>query len=225
MPKEFIKSLKDNYDETLQQAYLNGEFVNLSLERTYYSFNRENNVKKTNYDKYRPIKVGMDFNVNPITCVLLHEYNEHPKIRVFDEISISHSGGKELMTQQICNEIIRRYPNNNNIIVYPDPAGRQKRTSAFSTDHEILRENGFRILSKNVAPSVIDRVNSVNNILKTTIIDPCCKGLIRDLEQVSNKEGTREIDKSNKISCSGCCPRSEYSASSSSIVTTFCKQW
>ena len=29
-------------------------------------------------------------------------------------------------------------------------------------------------------------------------IDPKCKLLIRDLEQVCNKEGTRDIDKSNK---------------------------
>ena len=29
------------------------------------------------------------------------------------------------------------------------------------------------------------------------IIDPRCKTLIRDLEQVVNKEGTRDIDKSN----------------------------
>ena len=45
---------------------------------------------------------------------------------------------------------------------------------------------------------VIDRVNSVNSIMKSCIIDPKCKGLIRDLEQVVNKDGTREIDKSNK---------------------------
>ena len=34
--------------------------------------------------------------------------------------------------------------------------------------------------------------------MKNCIIDPRCKGLIRDLEQVVNKDGTREIDKSNK---------------------------
>ena len=34
--------------------------------------------------------------------------------------------------------------------------------------------------------------------MKSCIIDPKCKGLIKDLEQVVNKEGTREIDKSNK---------------------------
>ena len=38
-----------------------------------------------------------------------------------------------------------------------------------------------------------------NNLAKGNIvIDPKCKGLIRDLEQVVNKQGTRDIDKSNK---------------------------
>ena len=35
-----------------------------------------------------------------------------------------------------------------------------------------------------------------NNLAKgNMVIDPKCKGLIRDLEQVVNKEGTRDIDK------------------------------
>ena len=54
---------------------------------------------------------------------------------------------------------------------------------------------------KHVNPLVINRVNSMNNNLSkgNMIIDPKCKSVIKDLEQVVNKEGTREIDKtSNK---------------------------
>ena len=32
-----------------------------------------------------------------------------------------------------------------------------------------------------------------------TLIDPRCKVLIQDLEKVTNKQGTRDIDKSNKL--------------------------
>ena len=102
------------------------------------------------------------------------------------------------MTQQLCNEVRRRYGDNRDITFYPDPSGKQRRTSALDTDHDIIRQNGFKLYSKSVAPNVIDRVNSVNSIMKNCIIDPRCKGLIRDLEQVVNKDGTREIDKSNK---------------------------
>ena len=198
LPKQFEESLKQNYDETLQQAYLYGNFVNLQQGRTYYNFNREINVKKVEYNRNLPIKIAMDFNIDPITCSFIQEYNYSPTVRVFDEISISHSGGQELMTQQLCNEVSRRYGDNRDITFYPDPSGKQRRTSALDTDHDIIRQNGFKLYSKSVAPNVIDRVNSVNSIMKNCIIDPRCKGLIRDLEQVVNKDGTREIDKSNK---------------------------
>jgi hypothetical protein len=198
LPPEFLKSLEENYDKQLIKAYLHGEFVNLQYGQTYYSFSRNKNIAKVDYNRNLPIYIGMDFNIDPITCCFIQEYNSGSKVRVFDEISIRHTGGNELMTQELCNEIKRRYPQNNNITVFPDPSGKQKRTSSISTDHDIIRQNGFRILSKRAAPTVIDRVNSVNAIMKNCIIDPKCKGLIRDLEQVVNKEGTREIDKSSK---------------------------
>ena len=38
-----------------------------------------------------------------------------------------------------------------------------------------------------------------NNLNKgNLVIDPKCTNLIKDLEQVVNKEGTRDIDKTNK---------------------------
>ncbi|MAH46970.1 hypothetical protein CMI37_14165 [Candidatus Pacearchaeota archaeon] len=198
LPREFLKSLEQNYDEQLVKAYLLGNFVNLQRGSTYYAFSREKNTKEVQYIETMPIKIGLDFNVSPITCTLIQEYYSNPRVRVFDEISIKHSGGQELMTQQLCDEIKRRYGSNRNIIIYPDPSGNQRRTSSYNTDHDILRQNNFKVLTKQSAPSVIDRVNSVNSIMKTCIIDPKCKGLIRDLEQVVNKDGTREIDKSNK---------------------------
>lgn len=198
LPTDFLEALEENYDEQLIKAYLHGEFVNLQQGQTYYAFDRNKNVGSIQYDRNRPIRIGMDFNVDPITCVLAQEYSESPKVRVFDEISIRHTGGQELMTQQLCNEIIRRYPKSKNITVFPDPSGKQKRTSAFDTDHDIIRQNGFNLIARNSAPNVIDRVNSVNYKMKDILIDKGCKGLIRDLEQVVNKEGTREIDKSNK---------------------------
>lgn len=196
LKNEYIEALEENYDDQLIKAYLHGEFVNLQQGQTYYAFDRETNVKPVEYDKHRPVKIGMDFNVDPITCVLVQEYYEHPKIRVFGEIELRHTGGQELMTQQICNEINRRIKNR--ITVYPDPAGKQRRTSAMNSDHDIILSNGFELIAKTTAPIVSDRVNAVNSAMKSCIIDPSCTGLIRDLEQVSNKEGTREIDKSNK---------------------------
>ena len=105
--------------------------------------------------------------------------------------------GEEILTERMVQEVKSRYPNNK-YIAYPDPAN-QRHTSALSTDHDILRQGGFEVRVKPKAPRVVDSVNAVNRLCeKNLIIDPSCKGLITDLEQTVNKEGTREIDKSNK---------------------------
>lgn len=197
LPEDFITSLKENYPEHLLRAYLNGEFVNLQQGQTYYNFSRENNVKEYNYNPALPIKACIDFNVEPMACTLLQEYNETPKIRVFDCIELYHSGGREILTQRMAQEIKAKYKNNS-YTAYPDPSNRRQ-TSALDTDHDILRQSGFKVIVKPAAPRVTDSVNAANKMLeKEIIIDPKAKGLIVDLEQTVNKPGTREIDKSHK---------------------------
>ena len=195
LPSRYIDLLESSYDKNLLKAYRDGEFVNLSAGQTYYSFNRENNVKQYQYNPKLPICVGQDWNVEPITAVLFQVYNTRPKIRVFDEIGLSHSEG-EILTQKMINIISNKYKNSM-IVSYPDPSGNQRRTSALHTDIQLLRRAGFVVKVKHKAPAVIDRVNAMNKILvDDMIIDPKCKLLIKDLEQVTNKEGTREINKS-----------------------------
>ena len=197
LPKEFIDTLKENYDETLIRAYMQGQFVNLQYGATYYNFDREKNTEKTNYDKTKPIKIGMDFNIDPLCAVLFQEHHISPKVRVFDEIKLRHSGTGELLTEHMAREIKRRYPNAI-YHCYPDPSGQARKTSSIHTDHDILRQEKFILKVKRQAPRVVDRVNAVNKIMDgECIIDPKCKGLIKDLEQVVNREGTRDIDKSN----------------------------
>ena len=197
LPEEFINSLKDNYDENLLKAYLNGEFVNLQQGATYYQFTRENNVKEVKYNPNLPIKISMDFNVSPMAASVFQTYQQSPKVRVFDEVELHHGGGEEILTERMVQEIKAKYPNRE-YVAYPDPAN-QRHTSALHTDHDILRQGGFKVKVKPKAPRVVDSVNAVNKLCeKDLIIDPRCKGLITDLEQTVNKEGTREIDKSNK---------------------------
>ena len=197
LPQEFIDSLKENYDENLLKAYLNGEFVNLQQGQTYYNFNRENNVGEVKYNPQLPIRASIDFNVDPMACSLIQQYHETPRVRVFDTIQLHHSGGNEILTERMALEIKNRYPKNE-YYAYPDPAN-QRHTSALSTDHDILKQAGIKVMVKPKAPRVTDSVNAVNKILEgDVIIDPKCTSLIEDLEMTTNKQGTREIDKSNK---------------------------
>ena len=197
LPPEFIQSLKENYDSRLLQAYLYGKWINLQRGQTYYRFNREVNVdERVQYNKDMPIAVGMDFNTDPCCAVLFQQYTEAPFIRVFDEVSLSHSEG-QLLTERVANEIKMRYPDNSYVVI-PDPAGSARSTSGRRSDHTILRDCGMDVRADRRHPPVVDRVNCVNKRLDNIVIHPKCKNLIKDFEQVVNKEGTREIDKSNK---------------------------
>ena len=73
------------------------------------------------------------------------------------------------------------------------------------SDIDLLKQAGFRVNVRKSNPPVTNRVNSVNKMLEgnsitpNIIIDPRCTSLIQDLEKVTNKQGTRDIDKSNKL--------------------------
>jgi hypothetical protein len=212
LPQEFIDSLLENYDKKLILAYLNGEYVNLQYGQVYYGFDRQKNIGPVNYNPYLPIRCAIDFNVNPMCAVLWQMYPDEPRVRVFDEVVMRHSGGTDLMTERLALEIKQRYPYENpnllhkkskkvdtskHYIAYPDPSGKHKRSSAYLSDHDILIEEGFSMRVKKSAPLVVDSVNAVNKAMEFTIIDPRCEGLIRDLEQVVFKDNTRTINKSN----------------------------
>ena len=53
------------------------------------------------------------------------------------------------------------------IFIYPDPASRQRKTSAGGrTDLSILQNGGFTVKVKHRHPAVRDRINAVNSKLK-----------------------------------------------------------
>tara|TARA_R100000808_G_scaffold6235_1_gene18633 strand:+ start:394 stop:1677 length:1284 start_codon:yes stop_codon:yes gene_type:complete len=197
LPESYIQSLKDNYDENLLKAYLLGQFVNLQKGATY-DFDREIHIKECKYNKHKPLYIGLDFNILPMAACIIQEQQNSPQIQVIDEILLSHQGGGDLMTRRMCETIRQKYPNNI-YHMFPDATGKARGSSSRYSDIEIIRrEHGFNVHVRHANPLVINRVNSVNNNLskKNIIIDPSCKMLIRDFEQVVNKEGTREIDKS-----------------------------
>ncbi len=196
LPKSYIQSLRDNYDDNLLKAYLLGQFTNLQKGSTYV-FDRDRDIRECKYDRTKPIYVGMDFNNDPMAACIIQEEPNGPQIRVIDELMLSHQGSGDLLTDRMCQTIRERYPNNQ-YHIFPDATGASKHSSSRFSDIELIRrQQGFRVHVRHINPLVINRVNSVNNNLNkgNVIIDPKCKALIRDLEQVVNKEGTREIDK------------------------------
>jgi hypothetical protein len=191
--KEEIEQAKDDLDErTFQQEYL-ATFVNYSGV-IYYNFDRNLHIIDNHEVVNATIHIGMDFNIDPMVCVLAQKRDND--LIIFDEIQIWSSN-----TSEMIDEIKRRY-NKFNIVVYPDPAARQRKTSAGGfTDLALLRNAGFEVRARSTHPLVRDRINAVNSKLKNTngvsslFIIKSCKNVIKSLERQVYKEGTHVPDK------------------------------
>ena len=87
----------------------------------------------------------MDFNLDPMSAVICLRHGQD--LLAIDEIVMYGSNTDEMVA-----EIKDRYPNRH-IIIYPDPASRQRKTSAGGrTDLSILQNAGFSVKVKKAAP-------------------------------------------------------------------------
>lgn len=185
--EEYVTGILNNLPERERKRFKDGEFTEDSNGNIYYAFKRDINVRKVTRLSGIPLTIGMDFNVSPFTAVVCQIVND--VLYVLDEIFINNSH-----TDEMAQVIKNKYPGNWTII--PDATGKALKTSAAGlTDHEILRRHGFNVpFVKN--PFRVDRYNEVNSMLEKgrIVIDPKCVKLIKDLEQVSYKEGTNLPD-------------------------------
>ncbi len=187
-----IESAKADLDErTFQQEY-EARFVNYS-GIIYYGFKREESVAR-HTDNLDVIHVGMDFNLDPMSAVLMTRKGD--TLHVFDEIVMFGSNTDEMVA-----ELRERY-GNGTIVIYPDPASRQRKTSAGGrTDLSILQNAGFEVRVRNSHAAVRDRINAVNSRLlsndgvRRLYVDPKCKKVIESLERHTYKDGTSQPEK------------------------------
>ena len=185
LPQDFIDTLKSQYPENLLQAYLNGEFVNLSSGTIYSYFNRETHHSNEDYKKGETIYVSQDFNY--LGCISIVYVKRNGFDVAIDEI-ISND------TKSIIANIKNRYPDSH-VCIYPDASGNAHKTSSSTTDIQMLRQAGFTVYVNNSNPSVRDRINITNNLFdkqKVKVNTTKCPKFTESLEQHSYDEKTGE---------------------------------
>ena len=191
---EIDQARQDLDERTFKQEYM-ASFVNYAGQ-IYYNFDRKDNV----IEKYQPqsneIHIGMDFNIDPMSAVVSEVIGNN--VYIYDEIVIYSSN-----TDEMVQEIRNRYAGKH-IFVYPDPASKQRKTSAGGvTDLAILKNAGYNLRVRNNHPLIRDRINAVNTKLKNAngkrslFIDQRCKNVIKSIERQIYKEGTTVPDKDN----------------------------
>jgi hypothetical protein len=191
-PEEIEAARKDLDERTFRQEFM--ATFETYAGRIYYAFERKNNVKELTDYKTDVIYIGIDFNIDPMSAVLATRMGD--TLYVFDEIRMFSSNTAELVA-----EIQARYPKSR-IWAYPDPASRQRKTSAGgATDLTILQNAQFIVKCPTSHTPVRDRINAVNSRLcdstgiRHLYIHPRCKYTIEGLERQTYKEGTTQPDK------------------------------
>lgn len=190
---EEIEAARHDLDERQFRQEFQATFETYA-GRIYYSFDRKTNVQAIDDVDHSVIYIGMDFNIDPMSAVVAIRRGDI--LYVIDEIRMYSSN-----TQEAVEEIRSRY-SKSKIWAYPDPAGRQRKTSAGGlTDITILSNAGFIVKAPNSHTAVRDRINAVNSRLcdstgiRRLFIHPRCKYTIEGLERHTYKEGTSQPDK------------------------------
>lgn len=169
--------------------------------RVYHAFDRKVHVKSCPFNPNLPIWIGQDFNIDPMSSVILQP-QLNGEVWIVSELSLKSSN-----TAEVVDKLEQRYFRQiRNVSVYPDPAGGYRQHARGETDLDIFRQKGFRrIRHRAKHPPVADRVNCVNRMWRAAdgtvrmYVDPSCEGLIQSVEQTIYKEGSRDVDKAMNI--------------------------
>ena len=198
---DFYERLKSSYDSKFFEQEVLGQYLNVQSGMVYQSFSRERNLKPLELDRSLPLFWALDFNVDPMSSIIAQKKGDD--VMVLDEIVLRRAS-----TEQACDEFISRYPNHpGGLVIYGDATGQRLQTAG-TTDYQIIRQYlkgtayhhpKFRVPASN--PSVRERIALLNAKLFSAreetnlLVDPRCKGLITDFEEVTFKPDSSVIDK------------------------------
>lgn len=182
LPPDYIDNLRASYPGQLIEAYIEGEFVNLTSGSVYPEFSRTLNHTDNVIRFGDHLHVGMDFNVNNMAAGIHVIRDGAP--HALDEIT----GGRD--TPDVCQAIKERYPDHQ-ITVYPDASGNGTSSkSASQSDITIIKSFGFKVKAPSKNPFIKDRVISLNaqicnsdGIRSYKVNTKMCPGITEALEQ------------------------------------------
>lgn len=196
LPDGYIDNLRASYPSNLLQAYLDGEFVNLTAGSVYAEFDRALNATDETIRPSEPLHVGLDFNVGKMSAVVFVLRDDCP--HAVDELT------GILDTPAMIAAIKSRYQGHA-IYVYPDASGGSRRSNnASESDIALLRAASFTVLAHAANPPVKDRVMAVNQLIhsegkrRLRVNIDNCPGFVEALEkQAYDKNG--EPDKTSGL--------------------------
>lgn len=193
LPDTYIQTMIETYTPEQLQAYLNGEFVNLTSGTVHHTFDRQLNHTDRRIQKGDVLHIGMDFNITNMSAVV--HVLEGRTVHAVDEVT------KAFDTQAMIRLIQERFKGHR-VIIYPDASGANRKTSSSETDISLLKKAGFVVRNPRSNPSVRDRITVMNTSFcnqkgerSVFVNTEMCAELTEALEKLPYKNG--EPDKTS----------------------------
>ena len=163
LPDGYIDGLRKTYPSQLIDAYIDGQFVNLTSGTVYRSYKKNNNQTNETLKQGEVAHVGMDFNVGKMAAVI-HVIKDGMPYAV-DEIVGAYDTPDMIRRLQERLWLYKdgTYQKTRQIRIYPDASGDSRRSvNASKTDLALLKEAGFVVSAPKANPPVKDRINAMN---------------------------------------------------------------
>ena len=190
LPAGYVENLQNTYSSQMLQAYLEGEFVNLTAGTVYCDFNRAHHGSSEVIEAGDVLHIGCDFNVTKQAAVVFVMRGN--VAHAVDELVEMYD------TPAMIQTIKSKYPGMT-VCIYPDASGgSRKSVNASQSDIGLLKQANFKVRAPSRNPPVKDRILSVNKAFKVGEVRVNvrrCPSLSEALEQQAyDKNG--EPDKS-----------------------------
>lgn len=154
----YIDQLRSNYPPALIEAYMHGEFVNMTSGTVYNSYNRKMHESQETIKPNEPLYIGCDFNVTNQAATVWVKRNGGQQWHAVEELSGMYD------TPEMIRIIQERWANKSHkIYMYPDASGKARHSSNASvSDISLLKGVGFIVNARSKNPDVRDRVQATN---------------------------------------------------------------
>lgn len=201
LPKGYADELKESLDDRTYEREVLGLLKRYSSNLFAWAFSEERHIEEgMKIDKKLPIWLSFDFNVNPMTCLLIQHSTY--EVRVLMEFKQESSNIFKLLDEikpylsEHQNRIkVTGDPSGNN----SDPAKRENETMYWEIRNglKLSKDDFFVLMSHPLHKNSQVLVNSILQRLPVFKINKNLKGLRKDLTEVQMLKETDSIDKSD----------------------------
>jgi hypothetical protein len=196
LPDDYIPTLRASYPPQLIEAYIRGQFVNLTSGSVYPDFDRKLNHTAESIKEGEVLHVGMDFNVMNMTAIVNVVRDGEPR-SLAELVKVRDTPA---MVRQLHEQFRAK---GHQVVIYPDASGQNTSSkNASESDLSILRGANFNVQVNATNPAVRDRINAVNAMIlndtgkrRWKVNTDLCPTLTEAMEQQAYDAKSGEPDK------------------------------